>query len=107
MSETPQDPWAHPPESGDGTATPTQPSPYGQPAYGQPQYAQPAYGQPQYAQAPYGQAPYGYGAATGARNGLGTAALICGIVAIVLCWTVFFGIVLGILGIVFGIVGRG
>lgn len=41
------------------------------------------------------------------RNGLGTAALVLGILAVVTSWTVFGGVVLGILAIVFGIVGRG
>lgn len=45
--------------------------------------------------------------ATGIRNGAGTAALVLGIIAIVLSWTVVGGIVLGILAVVFGIVGRG
>jgi hypothetical protein len=45
--------------------------------------------------------------ATGARNGSGTAALVLGIVAVVLCWSVVGGIVLGILAVIFGIVGRG
>ncbi|HEY5202536.1 MAG TPA: DUF4190 domain-containing protein [Acidothermaceae bacterium] len=41
------------------------------------------------------------------RNGPGTAALVLGIVAVVLSWTVVGGIVLGILAVVFGFVGRG
>lgn len=41
------------------------------------------------------------------RNGLGTAALVLGILALVTSWTVFGGVVLGIVAIVFGIVGRG
>jgi heme/copper-type cytochrome/quinol oxidase subunit 2 len=41
------------------------------------------------------------------RNGPGTAALVLGILAIVLSWTVVGGIVLGILAVVFGFVGRG
>ena len=45
--------------------------------------------------------------ATGVRNGPGTAALVLGIIAVVLSWTVVGGIVLGILAVVFGIVGRG
>jgi hypothetical protein len=49
-----------------------------------------------------------YGApATAIRNAPGTAALVLGILAIVLSWTVIGGIVLGILAVVFGIVGRG
>src|ERR1700722_4273019 len=45
--------------------------------------------------------------ATGVRNGVGTAALVLGILAIVLSWTVLGGIVLGVLAVIFGIVGRG
>jgi hypothetical protein len=45
--------------------------------------------------------------ATTIRNGPGTAALVLGILAIVLSWTVVAGIVLGILAVVFGFVGRG
>lgn len=70
---------------------------------------------PQYAQYPtYPGAvpPYGTLAPAAARNGLGIAAMVCGIVGIVLSWlglTLIFSIVplaLGILGIVFGIIGR-
>ena len=39
-------------------------------------------------------------------NGLATAALVCGIVGIVLFWTVWVGLILGVLAIVFGAVGR-
>ena len=40
------------------------------------------------------------------RNGLGTAALVLGILAILTCWTVVGGIVFGVLGLVFGLIGR-
>lgn len=67
-------------------------------------------------------APYGYGwyygpppyqgplPPAGPRNGLGLAAFICSIVGTVLGLTVFgagTGIVLGVLAIVFGAIGRG
>ena len=39
------------------------------------------------------------------RNGVGVAALVLGIVGLALCWTVLGGVVLGILGVVFGAVG--
>ena len=45
--------------------------------------------------------------ATGVRNGLGTTALVLGVIAVVLSWTVVGGIILGVLAVVFGIVGRG
>ncbi|MDT8912468.1 DUF4190 domain-containing protein [Amycolatopsis sp. PS_44_ISF1] len=39
------------------------------------------------------------------RNGFGVTALVLGILAIVLCWTVWGGIVLGVLALIFGILG--
>jgi hypothetical protein len=33
--------------------------------------------------------------------------MVCGIVGLVLCFTVFFGLVLGVLALVFGLIGRG
>ena len=51
-------------------------------------------------------AGYGTPVAVG-RNGMGTAGLVLGIVAIVLSWTVVGGIVLGILAVIFGSIGRG
>ena len=53
--------------------------------------------------------PAGYGAVGGPppRNGLGVAALVLGIAAVVFCWTVVGGVVLGIIAIILGIVGRG
>ncbi|WP_225801710.1 DUF4190 domain-containing protein [Streptomyces sp. NK15101] len=38
-------------------------------------------------------------------NGLATASLVLGIAAILLFWTVFGGIVLGLLALVFGVIG--
>lgn len=65
----------------------------------------------------YGADPaggYGAGAAAGygpaapqPKNGLGIAALVFGILAVVLSWTVIGGIVLGIAAIVLGFLGRG
>lgn len=88
--------------------------PYGQPqGYEQPpeygqsqqQYAQPAYGQP-----PQGyDQPQGYGQGSPTaqpRNGLGIAALVVGILALLLA--VFFfplGLLLGVVAIILGIVG--
>jgi hypothetical protein len=92
-----------------------QPSqPWGQPAAGGP----PPADQPGYPGGGYGAPPAGYGAPpTGpggysgppvvvARNGMGTAALVIGIFALILCWTVVGGIVLGLLAIIFGAIGR-
>ncbi len=39
------------------------------------------------------------------RNGFGITALVLGILAVVLCWTAIGGIVLGVLAIIFGILG--
>ena len=41
------------------------------------------------------------------RNGLGTAGMVLGILALVLCWTTWPGVILGILAIVFSALGRG
>ena len=41
-----------------------------------------------------------------AGNGLATAALVCGIVGLVMFWTVWLGLILGVLAIVFGAIGR-
>ena len=50
----------------------------------------------------------GYARADAApRNGLGTAALVLGILALVTSLTVIGGVALGIVAIVFGIIGRG
>ncbi|MFB7600457.1 DUF4190 domain-containing protein [Streptomyces sp. NPDC056160] len=97
---------------------PQQPAPgYGQPApgYGYPQSG-PGYGYPQsgpaHPAAPpvgYPQAP-GYGMPMQPSNGMGTTGLVLGIIGVVCSLTFFlwfFGIILGILGIIFGAIGRG
>ena len=61
---------------------------------------------PGYGQSAYGQAPYGTAGAA-PRNGLGTAALVLGILAVLTVITVFGGIVLGLLAVVLGLVARG
>jgi hypothetical protein len=40
-------------------------------------------------------------------NGMGTAAMVLGIIGLVLSFTVLFGFVLGVLAIIFGQIGRG
>ncbi|MFF7178935.1 DUF4190 domain-containing protein [Streptomyces sp. NPDC008121] len=87
-----------PPTAPGGTAA------YGYPAY--PAYGSTGYGQTAYGQAPYGAGPYG---ATGWQqapsNGMGTAALVLGIISVVgIC---LYGIqgILGILALIFGIIG--
>lgn len=53
-----------------------------------------------------GQGP-GYGAIAAApRNGFGIAALVLGLLALLLFWTVVGGIVFGILALIFGLLGR-
>jgi hypothetical protein len=58
--------------------------------------AQPVYGSPYDA----GHAP------SAPRNGMGTSALVLGIIGLVLFWTVVLGIILGVLALIFGIIGR-
>ena len=43
---------------------------------------------------------------TGPKNGLGIAALVVAIIALVFCWTVVGGIILGVAAVVLGFVGR-
>lgn len=85
----PQDPFAPPPG---GQPPPRDAQPHGDPP--------PPYGQP------YGQQPHGTGPQGPPRNGLGTAALVLGIVGILTSW-LFVGGLLGIAAIVLGAIGRG
>lgn len=82
------DPWTGPPAAA-----------HGSPPYGAPpgQYGQPPHGQPPYG-APYGVRP------PAPRNGMGTAALVLGIVGLLLSILVI-GALPGILAVVFGAVG--
>ncbi|MET9774931.1 DUF4190 domain-containing protein [Streptomyces sp. NPDC006367] len=83
--------------------------------YAYPQSA-PGYGYPgqqqSYPAAPsvgYPQAP-GYGMPMQPSNGMGTTGLVLGIIGVVCSLTFFlwfFGVVLGILAIIFGAIGRG
>lgn len=93
---------------------PSQP-PQGVGGYAYPQSA-PGYGYPNQAQsypaAPpaYAQPVPGYAMAPQPSNGMGTTGLVLGIIGVVCSLTFFlwfFGVVLGILGIVFGAIGRG
>lgn len=61
----------------------------------------------------YGQDPAGYAQGLGygapparPRNGFGIAALVLGLLALVLSWTVIGGIIFGILALIFGLLGR-
>lgn len=40
------------------------------------------------------------------RNGFGVAALVLGLLALVLCWTIIGGVLLGLLALLFGAIGR-
>ncbi|HEY6423613.1 MAG TPA: DUF4190 domain-containing protein [Pseudonocardiaceae bacterium] len=60
----------------------------------------------------YGQNPAGLGPGYGAalarpRNGFGIAALVLGLLALLLSWTIIGGVVFGILALIFGLLGRG
>jgi hypothetical protein len=110
---TPQDPFGPPAGSGSPWQTPSggpTPSAGGQQPWG----AQPPGQQPWGAQPSGpggGQPPGAWGSSSGPRaplrNGLGVAALICGILAVLTSWTVVGGIALGLAAIVLGAFGRG
>jgi Domain of unknown function (DUF4190) len=88
------------------TDTPSDRPPYppqGQPPQGPPPGQGPAGGYP-----PGGYQAGGYPAATGRRNGMGTTALVLGVVALVLVLLLLFaplGAFLGLLAVLFGILG--
>jgi amino acid transporter len=44
---------------------------------------------------------------TGPKNGLGIAALVIALLGLVFCWTVIGGVVLGVVAVIIGILGRG
>jgi heme/copper-type cytochrome/quinol oxidase subunit 2 len=62
-------------------------------------------GYPQWSGDPEGYPAQGPDTPPARGNGLAVAALVLGIVACLLFWTVFGGIVLGVLAVIFGIVG--
>jgi hypothetical protein len=72
------------------------------PPPGAPPYAYPPGGY--YPPPPYSRFPP---MLTPARNGLGTGALITGILAVVTCWTIVGGLAFGIVAAVIGLVARG
>ena len=118
------DPWAPDPnrtsrwEQPPGTPPPPPPGwgpPPGQPGSGPPPGWSPAPGQPGMPppgwpqQGPAGDwsAPgYGYWGAP-KNNGMGTAALVLGIIALPAVFTVLGGFVFGVLALIFGLIGRG
>ncbi|MEU8589589.1 DUF4190 domain-containing protein [Streptomyces sp. NPDC048664] len=90
------------------------PMPQQAPGYGYPQSGQgyppaPQAGYPMAPQGGYYNAP-GYGMQQQPSNGLGTAGMVCGIIGVVLSLTFILwwaGMILGILAIIFGAIGRG
>jgi hypothetical protein len=107
-----QDPYGDQPgERADGSGqTPGQPG-AGQPPYGQPPYGQPGSGGPGSAPGGYPAPGYGYGDAyRPPRNGLGVAALVLGILGLLIAWVPVFGILgllLGVAAVILGFLGRG
>jgi hypothetical protein len=99
-----------------GFGPPSQPpQPPQQPGYGYPQSG-PGYGYPQsgpsYPATPPGAYPQGvgYGMPAQPSNGMGTTGLVLGIIGVVCSLTFFLwilGVILGILAIIFGAIGRG
>lgn len=117
MTTPPNDPWAtggssssHWDQPPGGPPPPPPPGwggPPGQPPMPPPGAPAPPPGWPQQGTPGDWSAP-GYGNwAPQRNNGLGTAALVTGIFAVLLCWTIVGGVILGVLGLVFGIIGRG
>ncbi|MEU3351399.1 hypothetical protein [Streptomyces sp. NPDC037389] len=90
---------------------PPQPgAPYGVPGAAGP-YAQSPYGQTAYGTGHYGWGAPGYGqgwphAGRVPNNGLGVASLVLGVIGVLMCWTIVFGVVIGVMAIVFGAIGR-
>ena len=88
-TDRPEDPPPVVPPVPGGVAYPPAPNPYAYPY-------------------PYPYPPTGYpGPGFSPRNGLGLAALLCGIVGLVTSFTVVGGVVLGIIAVVCGFLGRG
>ncbi|MER5552687.1 DUF4190 domain-containing protein [Streptomyces sp. NPDC002793] len=94
-----------------GPNGPGEPGPYGYPAAPSAAYGYPAapaapsasYGYPGYPGYGGGQQPWGPAPA----NGLGTAAMVLGIIAVAGFCMWGLGVILGILALIFGIIGRG
>jgi hypothetical protein len=90
-----------PPGAPPGWGAPPPPPGYGAPAQAAP-------GWPQQGPAGDWSSPgYGNWAGGQKRNGMGTAALVLGIIAIPALITLVGGFVLGLLALIFGLVGRG
>jgi len=110
MMTAPQDPFAAPGQPGGTPAgSPQPPQEQGGPGYGGSSGGGPGYGGAG-APAPAYGGPGGYASAqAGPRNGFGLTALITGIVGLlfgVLPFTFYLGIILGIVAVVFALLGR-
>lgn len=103
----PPNPYGPPPGSPPGAPQyPTQrglpgPPPYGGPP-GYPSSPPAGYGQP-----PYGQSPYGGYPQPKTGSGKGTAALVLGILSVLLCWLSVFDALFIVPAIIFGMLGIG
>ncbi|MEV0641395.1 DUF4190 domain-containing protein [Streptomyces sp. NPDC050619] len=108
QQQPPPQPSQSPQQPAGGYAYPQSAPGYGYPnpgqAYQSPAPAYPAAPAPAYPQVP------GYAMAQQPSNGMGTTGLVLGIIGVVCSLTfflAFFGVVLGVLGIIFGAIGRG
>lgn len=114
MTEPPNDPWENAPRmSPEQGGPPGAPPPPGYAPPPPPGYAPPpppgAWGQqqPQYGGPPQYGAPPGYGGYQRApSNGLGTGALVCGIIGLVLSFVIIGGLV-GAVAVILGVMGLG
>ena len=103
---SPQDPFATPPSDGRPSGDPSASPQSSSPQYGQSQpYGSQPYGTQPYGTQPYGSQPYGTGPTRSPRNGFGIAALVLGILALLL-GVVLVGALFGLAAIVFGFLGR-
>ncbi|MFI9175284.1 DUF4190 domain-containing protein [Streptomyces lincolnensis] len=103
----------HQPAGGAGGYAYPPAAPQSAPGYGYPNAGQPYQQNPSYPVAPpmgaYPQAP-GYAMAPQPANGMGTTGLVLGIIGVVCSVVVvmwWLGVILGILAIIFGAIGRG
>ncbi|QNM04748.1 zinc-ribbon domain-containing protein [Qiania dongpingensis] len=80
-------------------------NPYGQNPYGQSPYGQNPYGQNPYGQNPYGQNTYKKDGGEEGHTGLAIASLVLGIIGTCCCCLPLLCIPIGIVGLIFGIIG--
>jgi len=110
MMTAPQDPFAAPGQPGGTPAgSPQPPQEQGGPGYGGPSGGGPGYGGAGAPAPAYGSAGGYPSAQAGPRNGFGLTALITGIVGLlfgVLPFTFYLGIILGLVAVVFALLGR-